>query len=252
MIATSALPVHREHKPRHIAIIMDGNGRWARQRALPRIGGHRAGIKPVREVVRHCAELEIEVLTLFAFSSENWRRPPDEVGGLMGLFLEALQREIDELHANSIRVRFIGDRDKLGPPLVAAARAAELRTAANTGLELVIAVAYGGRWDIAGAARYLAEEARAGRLDPTTIDESTVAAALATADLPDVDLLIRTGGERRISNFLLWSVAYSELFFSDLLWPEFTTAEIDRAVEFYALRQRRFGRTSEQIEAVSC
>lgn len=252
MIATPALPVRWEHRPRHIAVIMDGNGRWARQRALPRIGGHRAGVKPVRATVRHCAELGVEVLTLFAFSSENWRRPPEEVRGLMGLLLEALEREIEELHANSIRVRFIGDRDQLAPRLAAAARAAELKTAGNTGLTLVIAVAYGGRWDVARAARHLAEQARAGRLDPATIDEAAVGAALDTAGLPDVDLLIRTGGEKRISNFLLWSIAYSELYFSDLLWPEFTTDEIDRAVEFYARRQRRFGRTAEQLESASC
>lgn len=238
--------------PRHVAVIMDGNGRWARRLALPRQAGHRAGIKPVRAVVERCAELGVEVLTLFAFSSENWRRPPDEVSALMTLFVDALNREVDELDANGIRLKFIGDLDSLGKPLRNAIDAAQVRTANNGRMDLVIAVAYGGRWDLAQAAKRLAERVAAGTLDPASIDERTFAAALETAGFPSVDLLIRTGGEKRISNFLLWELAYSEVYFSDVLWPAFTLAELERAVDFYANRQRRFGRTAEQIEAARC
>jgi undecaprenyl diphosphate synthase len=252
MVATPARRDDFGPVPRHVAVIMDGNGRWAGRRALPRVAGHRAGIKPVRRTVEYCAERGVEVLTLFAFSSENWRRPPDEVSGLMALFLEALEREIAELDRNGVRLKFIGDRGQLSPSLNDAARAAERRTAGNRRLMLVIAVAYGGRWDLAQAARRLAREAVAGRLDPETITEARLAGALETADLPNVDLLIRTGGERRLSNFLLWDLAYSELFFSDALWPEMTEAELDRAFEFYAKRQRRFGRTSDQVEKSTC
>ncbi len=237
-------------QPRHIAIIMDGNGRWARRRALPRRAGHRAGLKPIRMAVEHCAELGIGTLTLFAFSSENWERPPDEVRGLMSLFVEALEREVDELHSNGVRLRFIGDRSVLHKELVAATIAAEQKTLNNTRLELVIAVAYGGRWDLACAAGRLAREACAGLIDPDSIDEASVAARLQTAGMPNVDLLIRTGGEKRVSNFLLWNIAYSEIFFTDVLWPDFTVAEFDRALESYAARQRRFGRTSDQVESV--
>ncbi len=238
--------------PRHVAVIMDGNGRWARQRALPRISGHRAGIKPVRRTVQQCRKAGVEVLTLFAFSSENWARPPDEVKGLMGLFLEALRREIDELHSNGIRVKFIGDRSRLSATLDQATREAELLTAGNSGMQLVIAVAYGGRWDIVQSARKLAARARDGQLDPAEIDDAMLEAGLETADLPSVDLLIRTGGERRISNFLLWDLAYSEIYFSELLWPQFSEAELQTAFDFYGQRQRRFGRTAEQVEANNC
>jgi len=245
-------PTNESPIPRHVAIIMDGNGRWARQRALPRPTGHRAGIKPVRSTVEYCAERGVQVLTLFAFSSENWRRPPDEVRGLMSLFFDALEREVAELDANGIRLKFIGDRTQLSKSLIAATGAAEARTANNTRMKLVIAVAYGGRWDLVQAARALARRAVAGEIDVDSIDETAFAAALETAHLPEVDLLIRTGGEKRISNFLLWDVAYSELFFSNLLWPEFGHEELGRAFEFYAQRQRRFGQTGEQIEAPSC
>jgi undecaprenyl diphosphate synthase len=231
---------------------MDGNGRWARRRALPRPTGHKAGIKPVRATVEYCAERGVQALTLFAFSSENWRRPPDEVRGLMSLFFDALEREVAELDSNGIRLKFIGDRSQLSTSLIAATSAAEVRTANNTRMELVIAVAYGGRWDLAQAARTLARRAASGEIDPESVDEAALSGALETAHLPEVDLLIRTGGEKRISNFLLWDVAYSELFFSDLLWPEFNDDELGRAFEFYAQRQRRFGRTGEQIEAVNC
>jgi len=249
MVATPAQNEAQPTTPRHVAIIMDGNGRWARRRALPRQAGHRAGLKPVRATVEICAQSGVSALTLFAFSSENWRRPDDEVRGLMSLFVDALEREVEELDSNGIRVRFIGDLDSLNSTLRRAAEAAEQRTRANTRLDLVVAVAYGGRWDIVQAARRLAADAAAGRLDPAAIDEAKLAAALQTADYPSVDLLIRTGGEKRVSNFLLWDIAYSELFFSDVLWPDFTAAELSKAFEFYARRQRRFGRTGEQIEA---
>jgi undecaprenyl diphosphate synthase len=252
MVARSVSPPLPRALPRHVAIIMDGNGRWAEQQGKPRIAGHRDGIEPVREAVRASGELGVEVLTLFAFSSENFDRPADEVGGLMALFLDALDREIAELDANGVRLRFVGNRHELGPGLVEATRAAEARTAKNAGLNLVIAVAYGGRWDLTQAARRLAELARDGDLDPADIDEATFGRALATAELPAVDLLIRTGGEQRVSNFLLWQLAYSELYFSGCLWPEFDRAELGRALEFYASRERRFGRTGRQIGTGAC
>ena len=252
MVARAARPDGGQAPPRHVAVIMDGNGRWARKRALPRKAGHQAGIKPVRATVEYCAEHGVEVLTLFAFSSENWRRPPDEVSGLMSLLVDAIEREVAELDANGIRLRFVGDFTRLGPRLRDAMLAAEARTRTNTRMTLVVAVAYGGRWDLAQAARRLAAEAAAGRLDPADIDEARLAGALSTSGLPSVDLLIRTGGEQRISNFLLWDIAYSEVYFSTPLWPDFDDAELDRAFEFYARRQRRFGRTGEQVEAVGC
>jgi undecaprenyl diphosphate synthase len=252
MVAKSVPPDDVPALPRHVAIIMDGNGRWAERQGLPRSTGHQGGIEPVREAVRVSAELGIEALTLFAFSSENFNRPADEVGCLMGLFLEALERELAELDANGVRLRFIGDRSGIGPALVEATSAAEQRTAHNSGLDLVIAVAYGGRWDLVEAARVLAERARDGRIDPAAIDEATFASALATSELPPVDLLIRTGGEQRISNFLLWDLAYSELYFSERLWPEFDRVELERALEFFASRQRRFGRTGQQTGLGAC
>lgn len=252
MAARPAPAKARSRVPRHIAVIMDGNGRWAHRRALPRVAGHRAGLKPVRAIVEACAANGVERVTLFAFSSENWRRPADEVRGLMSLFVDAIDREVADLDANGIRLKFIGDLAALGIALRDTAAAAEKRTAPNRRMELVVAVAYGGRWDVTQAVRRLAADAAAGRLDPTTIDEATVAGALQTAALPEVDLLIRTGGERRLSNFLLWDLAYAELFFSDVLWPDFSVQELDRALEFYATRQRRFGLTGEQIEVVSC
>jgi len=252
MVANPARPKNQRAIPRHVAFIMDGNGRWARRRALPRQAGHQAGIKPVRMVVETCAEAGVERVTLFAFSSENWRRPAAEVQGLMSLFVDALEREVTELDANGIRVQFIGDRGALSPILRDATLAAEKRTAANTGMDLVVAVAYGGRWDLTQAARTLAIDVAAGRLDAASIDEATLAAALQTAAWPEVDLLVRSGGEKRLSNFLLWDIAYAEVYFSDVLWPDFTSAELRKAFEFYARRQRRFGRTGEQIEAIGC
>ena len=236
--------------PRHVAIIMDGNGRWATRRGLLRQSGHRAGVKAARVIVQTAARRGIDVLTLFAFSSENWNRPVREVRFLMSLFAEALQREIAELHRNEVRLSFIGDRSQLAPALIREMEHGEALTRGNTGLRLVIAVAYGGRWDLAQASRTLAAEAQAGRLDPATIDEARLAKELCAADLPDPDLFIRTGGEMRISNFLLWNLAYTELYFSPLLWPDFDEAAFDAALDFYAGRERRFGRTAAETEGV--
>ncbi len=233
--------------PRHVAIIMDGNGRWARSRGLPRPAGHRSSIKVVRKMVEECGRRKVEYLTLFAFSSENWRRPPDEVGMLMGLFLDALQREAADLHRNRVKLRFIGDRGLLGIHLAERMVDAETMTEANTGLVLMVALAYGGRWDIAQACRSLAADVAAGKLRAAEISEAHVAGRLALAGIPDPDLLIRTGGEQRISNFLLWNLAYTELYFSDVLWPEFSVAQLDAAFEFYSQRERRFGKTSAQL-----
>ena len=236
--------------PTHIAVIMDGNGRWARKRGLPRHAGHRSGVGSVRRTVELAAERGVKYLTLFAFSSENWSRPREEVSKLMGLFIEALQREVDELHRNNVRLEFVGARDQLQPRLVEMIASAEERTAGNTGLHLLVAVAYGGRWDIVQAARSLAGQATAGDIDVDDIDEEAIAAELQLGGIPDPDLLIRTGGEQRISNFLLWNLAYAELFFCDSLWPDFGDRDFDEALAFYAVRQRRYGHTGEQVEAV--
>jgi len=252
MVAKIVPPPDEPALPRHVAIIMDGNGRWAESKGLPRSSGHQGGIEPVREVVRISAELGLEALTLFAFSSENFDRPDDEVSRLMALFVESLDNEIGELNENNVQLCLIGDSAALGPGLVEAIRAAEAKTAANTGLKLVIAVAYGGRWDLVQAARRLAEQVQTGKLDPEAIDESVFAAELTTANLPPVDLLIRTGGEQRVSNFVLWDLAYSELFFSAHWWPDFDRAEFEQALEFFAARQRRFGRTGQQIGSGTC
>ena len=233
--------------PAHVAVIMDGNGRWAKARALPRHAGHRAGVKAARSIVETAAQRGVSYLTLFAFSSENWGRPRDEVSRLMRLFLEALQREIDDLHRNNVKVHFIGDRSALEPGLVERIRAAETRTRDNTGLNLIIAVAYGGRWDIVSAARRLAREVEDGRIAARDVDETRFAESLALAGIPDPDLLIRTGGEQRISNFLLWNLAYAELWFCERLWPEFDQDDFDEALAFYARRQRRYGHTAEQV-----
>ena len=238
--------------PGHLAVIMDGNGRWARKRALPRQVGHRAGVKPVRAIVEHCANLGVKHLTLFTFSSENWQRPGEEIRLLMSLFVEALNSEVAELDENGIKLSFMGEIHRLHPTLQETIRVAEARTRNNGRMELTLAVAYGGRGDLVSAARRLAREVAAGVVDPEEIDEARYAEALQMAKLPDVDLLIRTGGERRISNFLLWSLAYSELYFSDVLWPDFNVGELDQAFSFYESRQRRFGRTGEQVETAHC
>jgi undecaprenyl diphosphate synthase len=235
--------------PRHVAITMDGNGRWATANGVPRAAGHRAGLKPTRMAIQECARRGIEALTLFAFSSENWNRPPDEVSSLMTLFVDSLDREIDELHANRVRVRFIGDRKLLSVRLQARIAAAEQRTGANDGLKLQIAMSYGGRWDIVQAAQELARQCSSGSIRAADIDETRFAAALQLADVPDADLMIRTGGEQRISNFLLWHGAYAELYFSPVLWPEFDVAELEAAFAFFGGRERRFGLTQAQLAA---
>jgi len=239
-------PVRRQ-APQHSAVIMDGNGRWARARGMPRHAGHRPGVKSVREIVEVAAKRGVSYLTLFAFSSENWRRPADEVSKLMGLFLEALQREVDDLHRNNVRLRFIGARAQLQEDLVKRIVAAEEKTANNNGLTLLVATAYGGRWDIVEATKSLAEKALSGALSVAEIDEDVLAGELSLAGIPDPDLLIRTGGERRISNFLLWNLAYAELWFSDCLWPDFREPQFDEALAYYNSRQRRYGYTGDQV-----
>ena len=236
--------------PRHIAIIMDGNGRWATQRRLPRVAGHTRGVDAVRSVVEACARAGVEYLTLFAFSSENWRRPVDEVSFLMRLFVTALEREIGKLHANGIRLRVVGDLSLFDTRIQDLIRRAETKTARNTRLTLTIAANYGGRWDILQATRKLAEQAvRDGHTG--NIDEQAFAEHLALAYAPEPDLFIRTGGETRISNFLLWQLAYSELYFTDKFWPDFDADALADAMASYARRERRFGRTSAQVEPQS-
>ncbi|MEM7468856.1 MAG: isoprenyl transferase [Pseudomonadota bacterium] len=235
--------------PQHIAIIMDGNGRWAKQRQLPRIAGHRAGVENVRVIVQRCAELGIEALTLFAFSSENWRRPRKEVSLLLDLFVVALEQEVDKLHQNNVRLKIIGDTEAFPQKLQDRIVAAEQLTSANTGLNLSIAANYGGRWDIIRSLRLLAEQVKAGQVEPQDITEEHLGKFVCLADLPEPDLFIRSGGEQRISNYLLWQLAYTELYFSDRLWPDFDADEFEKALASYQVRQRRFGQTGDQIES---
>ena len=237
--------------PRHIAIVMDGNGRWAERRRRPRSFGHREGQKAVRAAVEFCLRRGVEALTLFAFSSENWNRPQSEVGALMQLFLRALDREVDELHQNGVRIAFVGDLSAFQPELRARMLAAMAKTGANEKLKLNVAVNYGGRWDIADAARRAAVEVAAGRLRAEEITEQTLAPFFCLADLPPVDLFIRTGGEQRISNFLLWQVAYAELYFTETLWPDVDADVLAGALAEFARRERRYGLTSAQIKAAS-
>ncbi len=236
--------------PRHLAVIMDGNGRWAEQRRRPRIIGHRAGARAVRVCIDFCLDKGVEVLTLYAFSSENWRRPKEEVGGLMKLFAATLEREVEEMHRLGIRLRFIGDASRFAPPLRQRMQAAERLTAGNTRMTLAIAASYGGRQDIAAAARTLAQQVASGQLEPEAIDEARFSAHVALADLPAPDLMIRTGGDMRISNFLLWQLAYAELWFSDTLWPDLDAATLQHAFDDYARRQRRYGLTGAQALAL--
>ena len=233
--------------PTHVAVIMDGNGRWAQTRALPRHAGHRSGVRSVREIVETAAKRGVSYLTLFAFSSENWKRPADEVSRLMSLFLEALQREVDDLHRNNVRLTFIGAREELQAGLIRKISIAEKKTRNNTGLNLIVAVAYGGRWDIVTAAKNLATKVLNQELSVADIDDTKLAGELALAGVPDPDLLIRTGGEQRVSNFLLWNLAYAELWFCDSLWPEFGERQFDEALSFYASRQRRYGQSGKQL-----
>jgi undecaprenyl diphosphate synthase len=237
--------------PRHIAIVMDGNGRWAERRRRPRSFGHREGQKAVRATIEFCLRHHVEALTLFAFSSENWRRPQSEVGALMQLFLKALDREVDELHQNGVRIAFVGDLSAFQPELRERMERAMQKTGANAALALNIAVNYGGRWDIADAARRAAAEVAAGRLRAEDISEQTLAPFFCLADLPAVDLFIRTGGEQRISNFLLWQIAYAEFYFTDALWPDVDADVLAGALAEFARRERRYGLTSTQVRAAS-
>ena len=241
--STQEIPV-ADGVPRHVAIIMDGNGRWAKRRLLPRIAGHHKGVEAVRNAVRTCAERGVSALTLFAFSSENWRRPQEEVSLLMQLFVSALQQEVDRLHQNGIRFRVIGDLSRFDRKLVDLIESAQKLTAANTGLTLTVAANYGGRWDILQAVNKL-RQSSGGDDSPWT--EAQLLPHLSMGDLPEPDLFIRTGGEKRISNFLLWQLAYTELYFTDTLWPDFDALALDLAITSYRQRERRFGRTSEQV-----
>ena len=229
--------------PNHIAVIMDGNGRWARKRFLPRVAGHKRGVETVRDLVKQCAKLNVKYLTLFAFSSENWRRPEDEVSFLMGLFMDALKREVTKLHENNIRLILIGDRSKFNAELVAQIKAAEKLTAKNTGLTLTIAANYGGRWDILNAANQMIKKTP----NITDFTEEDLSPHLAMHYASEPDLFIRTGGEKRVSNFLLWQLAYTEFYFTDTLWPDFDDKAFQLAIQSYQQRERRFGRTSEQL-----
>ena len=233
--------------PDHVAIIMDGNGRWARRRGLPRTAGHRAGVKSVRAMVEESVRQGVGVLTLFAFSSENWHRPAAEVAILLQLFMSTLRGEVNRLNDSGVCLRVVGDRTAFPEKLQARIAEAEAMTAGNQALTLQIAANYGGRWDITRAARRLAVAAAAGQLDPEAIDEAALSAQLSFPDIPDPDLFIRTGGEQRLSNFLLWQSAYAELYFTDLLWPEFGATAYAEALRDYAGRQRRFGKTAEQV-----
>jgi undecaprenyl diphosphate synthase len=236
--------------PRHIAIIMDGNGRWARSRMLPRPVGHREGVKSVRRVVEACIDKGVRALTLFAFSSENWRRPTEEVSLIMGLFVHTLQKEVNSLDRNGVRLRFIGDRDAFSEDLQTLIEESEAQTRNNTKLDLVIAANYGGQWDITRAFKRLASRIESGELQSEDITSDIIADEMSMSDLPLPDLFIRTGGEQRISNFLLWQLAYTELYFTEVLWPAFAERQLDEALLWYANRQRRFGRTGEQVEQI--
>ncbi|HEX4583642.1 MAG TPA: polyprenyl diphosphate synthase [Burkholderiaceae bacterium] len=232
--------------PRHVAVIMDGNGRWATARRLPRAAGHSRGVDAVRSTIETCARRGVEYLTLFAFSSENWRRPADEVSLLMRLFVSSLQREVGRLVENGVRMRVVGQVDSLEPELGRLIREAEARTADNQRLNLTVCVSYGGRWDIVQASSALARQAvREGRVIET--DDGQFASGLALAFAPDPDLLIRTGGERRISNFLLWQLAYTELYFTDVLWPDFDADQLDIALRWFGRRERRFGQVESSV-----
>ncbi|MES9811775.1 MAG: isoprenyl transferase [Candidatus Thiodiazotropha sp.] len=241
-----SVPVEKR-LPRHIAIIMDGNGRWAKKRGLPRYAGHPAGVEAVRGVVEACVELQIPVLTLFAFSSENWQRPQKEVNLIMDLFLRSLKKEVRRLDRNHVKLKVIGDRSAFATNLQAQIDEAEQQTASNQGLLLQVAANYGGRWDITQAAKRLAEQVQRGEIAPDQIDEERFSRHLCITNLPEPDLFIRTGGEQRISNFLLWQCAYTELYFTDLLWPDFNRKALDEALHDFSRRQRRFGRTGDQV-----
>lgn len=245
---SSEIPFTADSRPRHVAIIMDGNNRWAKQRKQLGVSGHKAGVEAVRAVVKTCAQEGVEVLTLFAFSSENWRRPKDEVSALMKLFLLALQREVKKLHKNNIRLRIIGDRAQFSPVLQEHMAQAEELTRDNTSMTLVIAANYGGRWDIAQASRRLAERVASGEMKASDVTEDALQSELSLGELPSPDLMIRTAGEQRISNFMLWQLAYSEFYFSEVYWPDFKEEQMLEALKAYASRKRRFGQTDDQLD----
>jgi undecaprenyl diphosphate synthase len=246
--STADIPPHGE-VPRHVAIIMDGNGRWAKKRRLPRFAGHKRGVEAVRAIVKTCAERGVGYLTLFAFSSENWRRPPEEVALLMQLFIGALENEVQKLHRNGIRLKLIGDQSRFDPKIQALIAEGERLTADNAGLTLTIAANYGGRWDILQALSRYSKDGAA--KEKGEIREADLAPYLSMSYAPEPDLFIRTGGEQRVSNFLLWQLAYTELHFTDTLWPDFDAAALEAAFASYRVRERRFGRTSEQLEDAS-
>ena len=238
--STQSIP-ERTNIPRHVCVIMDGNGRWAKKRLLPRVMGHKRGLAALENLAARCAELGVEYLTVFAFSTENWRRPEDEVSFLMKLFLQALDGKVAKMHQNNLRLKVIGNRSRFPAAIVEGIEAAERLTANNTGLTLTVAADYGGRWDILQAANRLIAEGK------SEITEDDLSQHLSLAEAPEPDLFIRTGGETRISNFMLWQMAYAEFYFTDALWPDFDAAEFDRAISSFRVRERRFGRTSEQL-----
>ena len=238
--STQSIP-ERTNIPRHVCVIMDGNGRWAKNRLLPRVMGHKRGLTALENLAARCAELGVEYLTVFAFSTENWRRPEDEVSFLMKLFLQALDGKVAKMHQNNLRLKVIGNRSRFPAAIVEGIEAAERLTADNTGLTLTVAADYGGRWDILQAANRLIAEGK------SEITEDDLSQRLSLAEAPEPDLFIRTGGETRISNFMLWQMAYAEFYFTDALWPDFDAAEFDRAISSFRVRERRFGRTSEQL-----
>ena len=239
--------IHPPQLPKHVAIIMDGNGRWAKHRHLPRTAGHKSGVKTLRRIVEHAITRDIEVLTVYAFSSENWSRPREEVRLLMDLFMAALKDEVKELHENGVSLRFIGDLAAFPAKLRVAINEAQALTASNRRMILNVAANYGGRWDIVNACRGVIDLVRTGQLQSADIDEATFNRFLSLAELPPPDLFIRTGGEQRISNYLLWQLAYTEMYFIETLWPDFNPDHFDEALTWYANRQRRYGRTSEQV-----
>lgn len=238
--STQAIPRHTD-VPRHICVVMDGNGRWAKKRLMPRVFGHKKGVGTLESMAARCYEMGVKYLTVFAFSTENWRRPEEEVSFLMKLFLQALEVQVVKMHQNNMRLKVIGNRSRFSAAIVAGIEAAEKLTAGNTGLTLTVAADYGGRWDILQAANRLLAEGK------KEITEDDLARHLALGDAPEPDLLIRTGGETRISNFMLWQMAYAEFYFTDVLWPDFDAVELDKAIASFRRRERRFGRTSEQL-----
>jgi undecaprenyl diphosphate synthase len=238
----------KKSRPAHIAIIMDGNGRWAKKKSLPRVAGHRAGVKTLRKLIEHAVKHELPAMTVYAFSRENWQRPEKEVDLLMDLFMSALASEVKDLNNNNVRLKFIGDRTEFGDKLQNSINQSESLTASNSGLCLNIAANYSGRWDIVQACQSIAGDIKDNRISVEEIDEETFSNKLSLAEINHPDLFIRTGGEQRVSNYLLWQLAYTELYFTDVLWPDFTPDQLDLALDWFANRQRRFGKTSEQIE----